>query len=197
MLPTALMSELLGGSARYRALRCLFEQSRRRFGTRELAVEAGVDPGNASRWLRRWAEVGLVERHEERGAPVFQASTNPDLAPLATLLRQNSAVVEVLRERIASLGEDVHAAAIFGSVARGDADRDSDIDVLLVTPLPQLKVQALLKATGRKLGRAVNVLALAPSAWKTALANGDALVNDVLASPLITLKGKLDAPAKT
>jgi hypothetical protein len=28
----------------------------RAFGTRELAAAAGIDPANASRWLRRWSE---------------------------------------------------------------------------------------------------------------------------------------------
>src|SRR5262245_14927220 len=50
---SALMSELLGGAARYKALRCLYEQPARAFGTRELAAAAGIDPANASRWLRR------------------------------------------------------------------------------------------------------------------------------------------------
>ena len=46
---TRLMSELLGGTARYKALRSLFEQPGKRFGARELAKAAGIDPGNASR----------------------------------------------------------------------------------------------------------------------------------------------------
>ncbi|NNU44764.1 hypothetical protein [Ramlibacter montanisoli] len=47
------MTELLGGAGRYKALRCLYEQPSRAFGTRELAALAGIDPSNASRWLRR------------------------------------------------------------------------------------------------------------------------------------------------
>ena len=66
---TALLSELFGGLSRYKALRCLYEQPARAFGTRELATLAGIDAGNASRWLRRWSEVGLVEGRLERGVP--------------------------------------------------------------------------------------------------------------------------------
>jgi predicted nucleotidyltransferase len=173
MLNTALMAELVGGLARFKALRCLFEEPGRAFGTRELASAAGIDPANASRWLRRWTEVGLVERHEERGVPLFKAADDPALIPLAQLVQQASHATEVLRNRIRSL-DAVDAAAIYGSAARGAAGRDSDIDLLLITTLPQLKAQALFKATGRELGRPVNVLAYTAAEWRNAVSSGDA-----------------------
>lgn len=196
MMNAALMGELFGGMARYKALRCLYEQPARAFGTRELAASAGIDPSNASRWLRRWSEVGLVQRRMERGNPVFQASSDPWLSPLSLLLQQDFRVVQVLREHVASLGDEVHAAAIFGSAARGEADEKSDIDLLLVTSLPQLKAQALLKAAGRDLGRPVNVLAYTPASWGAALAAGDAVVKDILGHSLLALKGDLHAAAQ-
>lgn len=196
MMNAALMGELFGGMARYKALRCLYEQPARAFGTRELAASAGIDPSNASRWLRRWADVGLVQRRVERGSPVFQASGNPWLAPLSALLQQDSRATQVLRERVAALGDEVQAAAIFGSAARGEADEKSDIDLLLVTSMPQLKAQALLKAAGRELGRPVNVLAHTPASWHAALAAGDPVLKDLLGHPLVALKGDLDAIAQ-
>ncbi|HEY0822979.1 MAG TPA: nucleotidyltransferase domain-containing protein [Ramlibacter sp.] len=190
---TALMSELLGGAGRYKALRCLYEQPARAFGTRELAGLAGIDPSNASRWLRRWSEVGLVERRMERGVPLFQASRDPGLTPLAQLLQQDTRTSQLLGEQLDRLGGKVEAAAIFGSAARGDSDEGSDIDLLLVTDLPQLKAQALFKAAGRALGRPVNVLAYSPAAWRDAVAKGNAFVREILESPLVPLKGDVRA----
>ena len=187
------MSELLGGAGRYKALRCLYEQPARAFGTRELAGLAGIDPSNASRWLRRWSEVGLVERRMERGVPLFQASRDPGLTPLAQLLQQDTRTSQLLGEQLDRLGGKVEAAAIFGSAARGDSDEGSDIDLLLVTELPQLKAQALFKAVGRALGRPVNVLAYSPAAWRDAVAKGNAFVREILESPLVPLKGDVRA----
>lgn len=197
MLNSRLMAELLGGMGRFQALQCLYEQPDRAFGTRELATEAGIDASNASRWLRRWADVGLVERRVERGLPVFKASSDRTLMPLAMLMQQASRTVEVLRERVSELGKAVEAAAIFGSGARGTATRDSDIDLLLVTALPRLKAQALFKATGRELGRPVNVLAYTLPAWRDAVASGDPLASEILEQPWIPLKGDLHAAAST
>ena len=187
------MSELLGGSARYKALRCLYEQPARAFGTRELAAEAGIDPANASRWLRRWSEVGLVKKTMERGAPVFQASRDPSLAPLAQLLQQDTRTRQLLAAQVESLGPKVESAAIFGSAARGDSAGDSDVDLLLLTEMPQLKAQALFKAAGREVGRPVNVLAYAPSVWREAIRKKDAFVLEILNNPVVMLKGDVHA----
>lgn len=193
MLNDRLMAELLGGAARYKALRCLYEHPLRVFGTRELAATAGIDPSNASRWLRRWSEVGLVERQVQRGSPVFTASRDPGLHPLAELLQQDSRATRILRDYVSQLGDDVKAAAIFGSSARGQATEDSDIDMLLLTDLPQLKAQAHFKPASRLLGRPVNVLVYAPEAWTAALSRADVFTADIISHPLVMLKGELHA----
>jgi predicted nucleotidyltransferase len=184
----ALLAELLGGTARYKALQCLYGQAERRFGTRELAAAAGIDPGNASRWLRRWADVGLVERVTERGHSLFRASLDPDLAPLRHLLQRDSEAARVLRQALGTLNGDIVAAAIFGSVARGDTGVDSDIDLLLVSPdLSALEAQAHFKPAGRKLGRPVNVQVFTPHDWRDAVDRGDPFVRDLRENPLVHL----------
>jgi predicted nucleotidyltransferase len=137
--------------------------------------------------------VGLVERRVERGVPVFQASRDPSLAPLAQLLQQDTRTSQVLAQEVQKLGNKVEAAAIFGSAARGESDEASDIDLLLLTDLAQLKAQALFKAAGRELGRPVNVLAYSPSAWREAVAGRNAFVLEILNSPMVPLKGDVHA----
>lgn len=190
---TILLSELLGGTARYRALRCLYEHADREFATRELAAAAGIDPGNASRWLRRWAQVGLLEQREQRGGNVYRASRDPALEPLKLLLQQDSETAQVLKRYLEPIEAQVEAAAIFGSAASGDTHEASDVDLLLLTRLPRLEAQASFKAAGRELKRPVNVLTFTPEAWASAKKGGDALVADIRKKPLVLLKGTLDA----
>jgi hypothetical protein len=191
---TAQMTELFGGVGRYKALRCLFEHADKSFGTRELASAAGVDPGNASRWLRRWADIGLLERHADRAGRLtaFRASKNPDLVPLKLLLQQDSETVRVLRAQLEAIDEDVAAAAIFGSVARGETHEGSDIDVLLLAPmLCRLDAQAHFKPAARKLNRPVNVQVFTRQDWQEAVDSGNTFTREVMGSPLIILKGTL------
>lgn len=191
---TALLTELFGGAGRYKALRCLFEFADRAFATRELAVAAGIDPGNASRWLRRWADIGLLDRRTERGQTLFQASSDPALMPLKLLVQQDSEMAQVLRTRLESLEEAVDTAVIFGSAARGETHAGSDIDLLLIGPkLSRLSAQAHFKPAGRQLGRPVNVQVFTAQAWQAALESGDTFVHDIVSKPTLTLKGALHA----
>jgi predicted nucleotidyltransferase len=129
----------------------------------------------------------------ERGVPVFQASRDPGLVALAELLQQDTRTTQLLSTEVDKLGDKVEAAAIFGSAAKGTSGAASDIDLLLLTDLPQLKAQALFKAPGRKLGRPVNVLAYSASGWREAIRKGDAFVREILDSPLVPLKGDVHA----
>lgn len=195
---TDLMAELLGGASRYRVLRCLYGQPERPFRVRELAMEAGVDPGNTSRWLRRWVDVGLLESSVQFGQTVFRASGDPTLKPLRALLQQDHTTVRVLREAVSQLGGGVHAAAIFGSVARGEPRPDSDIDLLLIADgLSRLQAQSHFKKAGRALGRPVNVLLYTLADWSRARSGGDSLVQDIASGDVIELQGDIHALAPT
>lgn len=185
-----MMAELFGGLDRYKALRTLFQNSARDFGVRELATEAGVDPGNASRWLRRWVECGLLSSVTTRGTR-YVASRDPALDLLREFLQQDSTMATSLRARVAELGEAVKAAAVFGSAARGATHADSDIDLLLITDMNRLESQAFFKPVGRELGRPVNVLTYSEQEWRNAIDRQNTLALDIAGSHLLELKGRI------
>lgn len=190
---TEMLGELFGGAGRYRALCYVFEDPSRDFGPRELAQHAGIDPGNASRWLRRWVELGLVQKTGALKRPRYSASKDPLLKHLVLLLQEGSQLASDFKERIAELGDRVEAAAIFGSIAKGTASRDSDIDLLLLGEVSRLEAQAFFKPLGRKLNRPVNVTVFTRQEWAEALAANNPLAVDINTNEKIMLKGSLDA----
>lgn len=192
---TQMLSELFGGTERYKALKCLFANPARDFGARELAGEARIDPGNASRWLRRWADAGLLEKKEILKRPRYFASRDPGLSNLRLFFQQDNELVRLLGAQVAKLGERVEAAAVFGSTAQGTDNIDSDIDVLLLTDMSSVEAQTLFKPVGRQLSRPVNVLVYEARRWRDAVSSGDPLVAEILGDALIALKGDLHAIA--
>ncbi len=184
--------EVFGSVGRMRALRALFAEPERGFGQRELASEAGLDPGGVARLLKRWTASGLVTRRQQDGLPRYYASSDPALAPLVTLMQQDSALVRALRDALSSLtGVDV--AVIFGSVARGAAGAASDLDLLVLGRASELKLNAALKPVGRKLGRAVRATACTLDSFKNQLRGGESFAMGVLQGPRVSLIGDLDA----
>lgn len=188
----ATLAELFGSADRFRALRTIFSEPGRGFGQRELARAAGVDPGNVSRLLKRWLEVGLVQRIQKDGLPRYYATKDPAFAPLIALMQQDSELIRTLRDFLASL-EGVQVAVVFGSFARGEEAAESDIDVLVLGKLSELKVNTLLKPVGRKLGRPVHASVSTIEDFRNQIQAGESFAREVVQGPRIALIGDLDA----
>ncbi|MDH0864443.1 nucleotidyltransferase domain-containing protein [Mitsuaria sp. GD03876] len=186
------LTEIFGSVGRFRVLRALFSEPERGFGQRELAAEAGTDAGSVARWLRRWASTGLVVRRETAGVPRYSASADPTLMPLVQLMQQDSALARALREALEPL-KGIQAAVVFGSVARGEAGAGSDIDVLVLGTLSELKLNVVLKPVGRALRREVRATVSTIASFQEQLRGGESFAQDIVRGPRIPLIGEFDA----
>ena len=192
-----LLSGLFGGREKYFTLKVLFESPKRRFSVTEVATAANADRSNVCRWLNSWAKLGLLDREEVGARPVYRVSEDPELLALVPFFQQGSHTTRALKERIEELSEEVQAAVIFGSTARGTAHKDSDIDLLLITSISSLAAQAHFMATGRALGKAVNVLAYTPEDWRAEVDSQNPLAMDILSNQTVSLKGVLYGTSAT
>ncbi len=188
----ATLVEVFGSLGRMRALKALFAEPGRGFGPRELAAEAGLDPGGVARLLKRWTEAGLVTRRQLDGLPRYYASTDPALAPLVTLMQQDSRLVSTLRDALSKV-KGVEVALVFGSVASGAEAATSDVDVLVLGAASELKLNAALKPAGRALGRAVRASAFTLDEFRSQLRGGESFALGIVRGPRIPLIGELDA----
>lgn len=186
-----LLSDLFGGRERYFAMKVLFESPTHRYSATEVATAANADRSNVSRWLRNWAKLGLLESEEVGARPVYRVSDDPALLALVPFFQQESQTTSILKTRLEEISDQVQAAVIFGSTARGTARKDSDIDLLLITSLSSLEAQAHFKATGRMLGKPINVLAYTEVDWRAEVDRHDSLVTDILNNQTVILKGLL------
>jgi predicted nucleotidyltransferase len=99
---------------------------------RQLAVAAGVAPGNASVVIEHLIRAGLVsETIAGRSSMVTLNRSHLAAGPVLALASLRGELIRRLRERL-STWPDLRGAWLFGSVARGDADSDSDVDLLIV-----------------------------------------------------------------
>lgn len=99
---------------------------------RTLARHAGVSPQGALRVVNDLAGAGIV-RVQPAGPSLMVRLNRNHLAaePLIALVSLRARLVERLSAELAGW-DDLAGAWLFGSAARGDGDRDSDIDLLLV-----------------------------------------------------------------
>lgn len=99
---------------------------------RRLALLAGVAPSHASSVIEDLIHTGLVhETIAGRASMVVLNRNHLAAGPVLALAGLRGELIGRLRKRLAAW-PDLISAWLFGSVARGDGGRDSDIDLLIV-----------------------------------------------------------------
>jgi predicted nucleotidyltransferase len=189
---TALMN-LLFPSARQRVLAVLLLQPGEGFHRRELARLAGSHAGTLARELDKLVAAGLVQRQARGNQVVYRADARHPLYPeLSALFRKTHGVAATLRESLAPVAEQVRAALLFGSMARGTHTASSDVDVLVVGDVSfSALVQALYPAQ-QTLGREINPVLYTPSEFRTRISEGGGFAQALRSSSNVLLIGDAD-----
>lgn len=151
---------------------------------RHLAELAGVAPGNASGVIEELVRSGLVsEMVAGRSSMVALNRQHLAAGPVVALAGLRGELIRRLRDRLAEWA-DLTGAWLFGSVARGDADGDSDIDLLLVvndldTPAFAERLAGLGSDVRAWTGNDLQVVEHDARSWQALLRGGNPLVEQV------------------
>jgi len=169
-----------------------------------------VSLGAVQKALETLTEMGLVTIQPAGRAYLYSYNREHVMAePLVALTQAGSAIEGVLRERLGRLDPAPRAAWLFGSAARGDTTRGSDIDVAVVRPGPERDgaavrdapangetaehdawSQALTDLTSEVLARSGNpceILEMTESELTSAVERGDPIIDELRrdARPLV------------
>jgi predicted nucleotidyltransferase len=102
---------------------------------RTVARLASVSPAQASRVLPELVAQGVVERQEVPPAALFRLVDDHVASRLVRALsRARDTVLAELGRTAARIDPKPISVIVFGSFARGEADADSDLDVVFVRP---------------------------------------------------------------
>lgn len=102
---------------------------------RAIARLSDVSVAQASRVMPGLVELGLVERREAPPSALFRfVEEHVAARAVAMLADARTRVLEELKTTAGRLGVQPVSVIIYGSFARGEADRSSDLDVLLIRP---------------------------------------------------------------
>lgn len=102
---------------------------------RTIARLSGVSPAQASRVLPELVALGLVERREAPPSALFALVEDNVAGHLVrSLSRSRETVLEELGTLAGQMDPTPVSAIVFGSLARGEGDALSDVDVVLVRP---------------------------------------------------------------
>jgi len=114
----------------------------------------------------------------------------PVFAELAGLVRKSIGLALPLQEVLMPLAERIVAAFVFGSVARGKEDADSDIDLMVIAD--DLDYPALfeaLQAAERQLARAINPTVMTLIEWRRKRTEADSFAARIAGLPRLFVLG--------
>lgn len=184
-----MLMELLFGTYRQRVLSLLLLHPDSSYYVRELARLTGTSAGTLHKELTRLAQAGLLLRQEQGNQVRYQANQACPVFPeLAGLFRKTSGLVDVLADALRSLA-DISLAFVFGSMARGDEQPGSDVDLMVIgSPAFGDVVKALYPAQ-EILQREINPVIYSPQEAVGRIAAGDSFIRELLAKPKLWVIG--------
>jgi predicted nucleotidyltransferase len=182
--------DLLFGTYRQRVLTQLLLHPESSYHVRELARLTGTTPGTLHKELSRLAEVGLLQREKQGNQVRYQANREcPVFAELAGLFRKTSGLVGVLAEALRSLHPMPELALVFGSLARGDENARSDVDVLLISDCGFGDAIKSLHPAQAILQREINPVLYSATEFARRIEAKDGFVLNILANPKLFVIG--------
>lgn len=168
---------------------------------RELAAMLGIASGNASAVIQELIDSGLViEDRQGRSSMVKINRLHLSVESLVQIQRTKDILIQRLKTRFLKI-ESISHAWLFGSVARGNSHRKSDIDLLIISknlddPVLHQKLSALDADVRNWTGNEIQFVEHTPDTWKQVALSQNRLVQQIqkdgicLKGPLLNFAGK-------
>jgi predicted nucleotidyltransferase len=183
----------------------LFPQSRRAildllyshpdeaFYLRQIVDLAGLAVGQTQRELRRLAACGIVERSEQGRHVYFKANGQcPIFDELRGIVAKTTGAVVAIRSALGPLSDRIEVAFMFGSVARGDETRASDVDVMVLGRASFAETAAAVRTAERRLRREVNLTVYPVGEFRAKAEQGHSFLTRVINGKKVFIVGSED-----
>ena len=185
-----MLSSLLFSDYRRRVLGLLLLHPDTAYHVRELARLTGTSAGTLHKELTKLTAGGVLRRQEVGNQVRYSADRDcPVFEELASILRKTSGLVDVLVEALSSVEKDIALAFVFGSVARGDQQSNSDVDVMLVGNLGFADAVSVLQPVQATLQREINPVVYSLEEFHRRAASHDSFIQEVLSQPKLFVVG--------
>ena len=184
------LSSILFNKTRGQVLALLYRHIDEPYYLRQIVRKTSAGLGAVQRELKQLVNVGLILRSISGHQVYFQANQHsPIYKELKSLITKTVGVNDVLKEALQPYGKRIAIAFVFGSVARGEENHRSDVDLMIIGSISFSAVVAALDGVEDVLGREVNPIVYPQKEFCTKLAEGHHFVNDVLDGEKIFVVG--------
>ncbi|MCX5689931.1 MAG: nucleotidyltransferase domain-containing protein [Planctomycetota bacterium] len=195
--PSAILDALFPRT-RQEVLAATFLQQERWWYLRDLARHLSLTPSSLQRELAQLISVGLLSARKDGNRHYFRAnSEHPIHAELRAIFNKTQGIDHTIRELVFTPAvRGVEVALVFGSVARGEEDASSDIDLLVIGSARTSALNARIRKAELQLGRPINLVVFPRDEFAAKVRVGHHFVTQVMQQPKLYLVGTEDDLAK-
>ena len=167
------------------------------FHVRELGRMTGISAGSLHRELKAMAESGLLVREKIGNQVFYRADTHCGIYDeLASIFRKTLGLASLLNNALSRIAGRIQVAFVFGSMASGQQNAGSDIDVCVLGDVSLLEVVKALSPVQETLGREMNPVVMTTKNFAEQSAKQDRFVTRVASEPKVFVVGAEDELAK-
>lgn len=185
-----MLSSLLFSEYRKRILGLLLLNPNASYHVRELARLTNTAAGTLHKELTKLTIGGILQSKKVGNQVHYSANlTCPIFEELASILRKTSGLADILAGALADIKNKIIIAFVFGSVARGEQQSNSDVDVMLIGTLSFGDAVQALHPAQAVLQREINPIVYSMEEYERRIKNNDSFIKEVLAKPKLFIIG--------
>ena len=113
-------------------------------------------------------------------------------AELRTIMLKTAGLRDVLRHALTAANIPITYAFVYGSLAKGDATAESDVDLLIVSDADNLKLHAELMKVEEKLGRPINYTVMRETEFRERRKESGGFIERITEGSIIEVMGAMD-----
>ncbi len=188
------LGEALFSKTQRQVLSLLFGQPGKSFYSKEIVDLAGVGIGTVHRELEKLSGCGLLTTKRIGNQKHYQANpASPIFDELKRIVSKTFGLTDPLRRALDPHKDEIKAAFIYGSIAKGSDTAGSDIDLMLISDkisYPDLFVS--LSELETQIGRSINPTIYTGEEFRNKIMSESNFVIRVIEQPKIFLIGSED-----
>lgn len=183
------MEAIIGSKSRVKLLTLFLLNPGKRFYVREVERLTGENINSIRRELQNLEAIGLLKSEREGNLRYYSVDQEMSIySELRDIFLKTEGAAELLGQGITSL-EDIQAAFIYGSFARGEAGPSSDIDIIVIGTVDEDALIMTVRETEKRLKREINYVLLTPEEFRSRKRKKDPFITNVLKEERIMLVG--------
>lgn len=183
-----ILSEILSSRVRAEYLKIFFGIHSNEFHLREIERISGFAIGTVRQEAKKLEQLELIIKRVDGNRTYYRANRNhPLFLALHNLVLQTSGLVDVFKESL--IDERIRFAFIFGSLAKGTENSESDIDLFVIGNLGLRDLSKLIKNPANILKREINPHVMSITEFQKRIIENEHFVSNVINSPKLMIFG--------